>query len=371
MNHVDLFSGICGFALAAKIVWGDEYNNILFCDNNKFCQEVIKKNFGKDSVIYGDIRLVSREQLNTNSNSNRCTRRDKKINTAERDEQALNNIEECGEFIANTERSRPHTAQDKQKLEGEGGDKFCIEQSGGIDLLTAGVPCQPASQAGKRRGTKDDRWLWPECFRIIRETMPTWCVLENVRGILSLEGGLVFESLLVEMESYGYEVQAFIIPAVAVNAPHRRDRVWFVANCKSSRRLSGLDSSERDKNGGEYVEENRQQRERQRVGVGAVSDDTPNPCGEGLERRSKEGERLPGQQGGTECDERRNWNKNWLEVATELCGVDDGLPAELDGFKLTKAGHRVERLKALGNAIVPQVAIEIFRAIKESENAKI
>ena len=106
-------------------------------------------------------------------------------------------------------------------------------QFGSVDLLTAGVPCQPASVAGKRGGTKDDRWLWPEVFRVIQEVKPTWVILENVYGILSLDGGMVFESLLSEVEDCGYETQTFIVPACGKNAPHKRDRVWVVAHNES------------------------------------------------------------------------------------------------------------------------------------------
>ena len=102
-----------------------------------------------------------------------------------------------------------------------------------IDLLTAGPPCQPASQAGKQRGASDDRWLWPETFRVIREFHPQWCVLENVPGILALNGGMEFEHLLTTLEGEGYAVQSLIIPACAVNAKHRRDRVWIVAHANS------------------------------------------------------------------------------------------------------------------------------------------
>lgn len=109
------------------------------------------------------------------------------------------------------------------------GKFICEKKSERIDVVTAGTPCQPASQAGKRRGKADDRWLWGETFRIIKETKPTWCILENVRGLLTLEHGLAFEDLLADLEGNRYTVQTFIIPACAVNAPHRRDRVWIIA----------------------------------------------------------------------------------------------------------------------------------------------
>src|SRR3990167_9267321 len=99
-----------------------------------------------------------------------------------------------------------------------------------VDVISGGFPCQPFSVAGKRGGTADDRYLWPEMLRVISALRPTWVVAENVYGLLTLESGLVFESVLSDLESEGYGCQAFIIPACAVDAPHRRDRVWIVAH---------------------------------------------------------------------------------------------------------------------------------------------
>jgi DNA (cytosine-5)-methyltransferase 1 len=331
MNHIDLFSGVGGFSLAAKEVWKDEYHNLFFCDNNKFCQAVLRKNFGKESLIYGDIREITEKEL-------------------------------------------AKWAQ--------------------VELLTAGVPCQPASCAGKRRGTKDDRWLWPETFRIISITKPKFIILENVRGLLTLEGGLVFKSLLTEMENISYETRSYIIPACAVNAPHRRDRVWIIANRKDELQERG--ESIRNRQGkSEATTGNRDSNAtdskclrlecaRNKGGMGETScqtegkrnqssssvkkcglSDAPNTSDAGLQG-GKQAMRQEGQESNNEqlFGRNREWDVPWIEVATELCGVSNGLPAELYGLKLSKAGHRVERLKALGNAIVPQVAEEIMRAIK-------
>lgn len=348
MIHLDLFSGIGGFALAVDAVW-DNVEHI-FCEIDPYCRALLKKRF-EGSVIYGDIR----------------------------------------EFTANTVRLR--------ELQPQGGEQD--ERKWTCDLLTAGVPCQPASCAGKKRGTKDDRWLWPEAFRVIREFKPQWCILENVRGLLTLEKGLVFESLLIEMENIGYEVQPFIIPAVAVNAPHRRDRVWIVAH---SRHRNGqgaqnngepegqipcpedaIKSKRPNSNEGEritpdtkrdgYKERHQKTRGAERSGKqGRVlesekEDITLSDSSNERLQRSQQADSSKGKESDDQflhgCN--REWGRNWLEVATELCGMDDGLPAELDGLKLSKAGHRVQRLKALGNAIVPQVAIEIFKMIKETD----
>ena len=105
---------------------------------------------------------------------------------------------------------------------------------GNIDILTGGFPCQPYSSAGKRLGKEDERHLWPEMLRAIREIKPPWVVGENVYGLVNWSGGLVFHEVQADLEAEGYEVQPYLLPAVSVNAPHRRDRIWFVAHSKSA-----------------------------------------------------------------------------------------------------------------------------------------
>ena len=100
---------------------------------------------------------------------------------------------------------------------------------GQIDILTGGFPCQPYSLAGKRKGKEDDRHLWPEMLRAIREIQPRWVVGENVFGLVNWNDGLVFHEVQTDLEAEGYEVFPYVLPAVSVNAPHRRDRIWFVA----------------------------------------------------------------------------------------------------------------------------------------------
>jgi DNA (cytosine-5)-methyltransferase 1 len=123
---------------------------------------------------------------------------------------------------------------------------------GRIDILTGGFPCQPFSSAGKRKGTADDRHLWPEMLRAIREIKPTWIVGENVSGIISWDGGLVFQQVQIDLEAEGYEVQAVVLPACGVGAPHRRDRVWFVAYCDNARanNRSGINRNGQKENEG-------------------------------------------------------------------------------------------------------------------------
>lgn len=308
MNHLDLFSGIGGFAYAVDQVWPGAIH--VFCDNDTFCQKVLAKHW-PESKIYGDIRTI------TNSDS-----------------------------------LRPHGSQNsksgqKGTRSNQKGKSEVFEPQGSnplrFDLLTGGFPCQPFSQAGKRRGTEDNRYLWPEMFRVIRLTKPTWIIGENVGGLVTWNEGMVLEQVCADLENEGYEVQPFIIPAVAVNAPHRRDRVWILGHKNSQRERGNRASIKRSAKSNSHA----QKPISKRGGGGLES------SGQVLERQSPEVE-----------NERPSWEENWLEIATELCSLDDGLPVELDGFKLSKAGHRVQQLKAYGNSIVPQVAIEIMKAIK-------
>jgi len=110
------------------------------------------------------------------------------------------------------------------------GDIKSYSPSEPVDIVWGSPPCQAASVAGKQKGKSDDRWLWPEYFRVVAEAKPRWVVAENVRGLLNLENGVVFKELCTELENLGYEVQSLLIPACAVNAPHRRDRVWLIGH---------------------------------------------------------------------------------------------------------------------------------------------
>ena len=185
-----------------------------------------------------------------------------------------------------------------------------------VDILTGGFPCQPYSSAGKRLGKEDERHLWPHMLRTIQEVKPRWVVGENVVGLVNWNGGLVFEEVQVDLENQGYEVQAYILPACAKNAPHRRDRVWFVAH---SNKIGFSTKMENRKLGREF--------------------------------------------GFTKCNQSNVWDTFSIESA--ICGENDGIPTELDSISISK--WKKESLMAYGNAIVPQVALEIFKAIEEFE----
>lgn len=326
MKHLDLFSGIGGFAYAIDQVW--ENVEHIFCDNDLFCQAVLKKHW-PNSKIYGNIRTLTADT--------RCDT--------------------------------------------------------GIDILTGGFPCQPFSQAGQRRGTKDNRYLWPEMLRIISEFTPEWVIAENVGGLLTLQDGLVFRQVCVDLENESYEVVPFVIPACAVNAPHRRDRVWIVAYksgerlqrsrgaraslARASRDDTNAPSQRRD-NGGDnrqerqiqndkgIAEKNKSERNEREHRIGEI-DVIENPLGERGRGGLESGRQILECESTKTQNARPSWEKNWIEVATQFCSVDDGLPVELGEPKLTKAKHREQQLKAYGNAIVPQVAIKILEAIKAYE----
>ena len=207
---------------------------------------------------------------------------------------------------------------------------------GKIDIITGGFPCQPFSHAGKRKGTEDDRFLWPEMLRVIREVQPAWVVGENVGGLLSMEDGETLSRILSDLEGEGYQVQSFVIPACAVEAPHRRDRIWIIANADNTG------------NGASKSENNTQPK------YSGQNVNAPNATSERLERRF--GESIQRNSNGS--SNANQFQGKWYEVATKFCRVDDGVPRRLDKF-------RKERLKALGNAIVPQVAYEIFKSIDQ------
>lgn len=344
MKHIDLFSGIGGFALAVDVVFGSGgYEEVehLFCDNDSFAQQVIKKHWPK-SKIYGDIKSLASDS----------------------DQQR-------------------HVHRKPQEQPAEGNDQTFSEPVTGFDspfILTGGFPCQPFSQAGPRKGTEDDRHLWPEMLRVIRDFKPKWVIAENVRGILTIDNGMVFEQVCLDLEASGYEVQPFVIPAVALDAPHRRDRVWFVAHSNGGERkraeFGGISKESKETNGNGKEDHSAGKPSGTDEGIPAdrIADGHESIASQdtiGKRRRRRRDGDTPG--GGRKVQDAGSsspfagWERNWLEVAAELCGVDDGLPAELDGFELTKPQHRNHRLKALGNSIVPQVAMQVMRAIKAHE----
>jgi DNA (cytosine-5)-methyltransferase 1 len=234
-----------------------------------------------------------------------------------------------------------------------------------IDVLTGGFPCQPYSAAGKRLGKEDERHLWPEMRRAIREIQPCWVVGENVRGLVNWNGGLVFDEVQSDLEAEGYEVLPFLVPACGKDAPHRRERIWFVAkNTLCVGRLHGKPKQE----GAEVWEQrNTCARDTKRVHLSG----RPTPHAESKRHESLNGnkptelsaptEKALHGRGGDWNDKPSTWSK--FPTQSPICGGDDGLPTELDGITFSK--WRNESIKAYGNAVVPQVVYEIFKSIEQ------
>ena len=217
LTHLDLASGKGGFALAA--MWAG-FETIAFVEKDDYCQKVLKKHW-PDVPIVGDIRDVEGiKKVVANATRGR--------------------FQQCKREQAETD--------DFSQMGKVGMEYKRTDRKSSVTLVTAGLPCQPASVAGKRRGTTDDRWLWPEGLQILSEIQPTWAIFENPTGILTLEEGLVFDDLLSEMESKGYEVQPLVIPACAVNAPHIRDRVWIIAHNEGVRLCSTEENTKLGRN---------------------------------------------------------------------------------------------------------------------------
>jgi DNA (cytosine-5)-methyltransferase 1 len=165
LKILDLFSGLGGFSLGLERT--GRFKTVAFCEIDKYCTLLLQKHW-KGVKIYEDVRKINKEQFDTDG----------------------------------------------------------IEYP---DIITGGFPCQPFSVAGKQKGTGDDRHLWPEMFRIIKTFKPKFVIGENVKGLINIQDGVVFETVCTDLESEGYEVQAFNIPAAGVGAPHRRERIWILA----------------------------------------------------------------------------------------------------------------------------------------------
>lgn len=199
-----------------------------------------------------------------------------------------------------------------------------------VDIISGGFPCQPFSTAGVRRGKSDDRYLWPEMLRVIQDLRPTWVVGENVVGIIDM----ALDTVLSDLEAIGYAVQAFIIPACSVDAPHRRYRVFIVAHSNSDGRKGPRQTPKE----GYDIDQERP----------LVAEGGPIPNAEsGREQRKFSGRR-------------ETWGPgsiDWWSVEPDVGRVAHGIP------------HRVDRITTLGNAVVPQQAYPIFKAIYDVEEA--
>lgn len=320
MTQLGLFAAIGGFELAAMLAG---WETIAVCEWDKFCQKVLKYYF-PDAEQFGDIRKTD-----------------------------------------------------------------FTRYAGQIDVLTGGFPCQPYSTAGKRLGKEDERHLWPEMFRAIREVKPRWVVGENVRGLVNWNGGMVFDEVQSDLEAAGYEVLPFILPACGVDAPHRRDRIWFVAHAASmydrgnAGKISKTNGRQEWNNipkpgsTGEVLEFTSYADSARRGQHYTASQPVEPGFGgwrgnDGLvaNTESSDGKLIRWIQ--DDCQPKSGLTTqnipDWREFPTQppVCSRNDGVSPGLVGITVSR--HRGESLKAYGNAIVPQVALQIFKAINEYEN---
>jgi len=358
MNHLDMCSGIGGWAIAFRELG---INTVAFCEIDDYPQKVLKKNF-PGIPIFNDLKELTYEQI--------------KERTGTRD----------------------------------------------IDLVTCSYPCQPFSVAGKQKGEEDPRHLWPDTFRIIQESKPTWFVGENVGGHIKL--GL--DTVLEDLASIGYDTRTFVIPASSIGAWHQRKRIWIIGHredvensnsrgrCRqkgvgkdNSKRVSGkkqnsntnqtderctsrestiseshnVSDTESLRSGRRSGEECRSpqwqffQEEQEGCEIRGEVEGRSTSSGEDVSDTDIEGleRRIPGRQNqeregelghaGRSSSTHLQQRENWWQTESEFCGVPHGVSYGLDK-------GRVGRIKGLGNAIVPQIAWFIGNAIVSAQNAQ-
>ena len=346
LKLLDLFSGIGGFSLGLEST--GFFETIGFVEKDKFCQKVLKKHWNNIN-IEEDIRNVK-------------------------------------------------------------GEKYQA------DVVTGGFPCQPFSVAGKRKSTADDRYLWDEMLRVIRETKPRWVIGENVEGIVNINEGMVLRQVLNDLENEGFQSQCIIIPASGIGAWHQRKRIWIVANSNSNRHVSEIRGVNGEEKGIPVQDRQKYSTARKSIGTSDVwetnSEHVSNTESKGSfstsESKSSSDERTR-----LDINEKKNWSEiwsyasrcskqvgsgnvsntssersqgcgiqhnlegeqrseefaaktsserqqTWWETQSEFCGVPNGVSYELDK-------DRSNRIKSLGNSIVPQIARQIGLSIMEAE----
>lgn len=365
LKTLDLFSGIGGFSLGLEST--GFFETIGFVEKDKFCQKVLKKHWSNIN-IEEDIRNVK-------------------------------------------------------------GERYAAE------VITGGFPCQPFSVAGKRKSTADDRYLWDEMLRVIRETKPRWVIGENVEGIVNINEGMVLRQVLNDLENEGFQSQCIIIPASGIGAWHQRKRIWIVANSDSNRHVSEIRGGNAEEKGLPVQDRQKDSTTRKSIGTSDVwetnSEYVPNTnsrlsVGKNEEIQTRGNATTNGSEDVSNSDSIRHggwssegcadreWSflqreqercevgsevkgcngdvsntntqrtqiqikgehssikmsgssskKTWWQTQSEFCGVPNGVSYELDK-------DRSNRIKSLGNSIVPQIARQIGLSIMEAElNGKI
>ena len=342
------------------------FKTVAFCEIDEYCKLVLKKHW-KDTKIYSDVRDLSR-----------------------------------------------------QKFEEDG-----LELP---EIITGGVPCQPFSVAGRQKGTEDNRHLWPEMFRVIQDFSPEWIIIENVRGLINIQDGVVFERVHTDLANEGFETQSFIIPAAGVGAPHRRDRVWIVAHSE----FNGLPSSKKRESTKETISKESQGQNNSFNTTGTSGLSTSKQIMENSRRtiRGQQSSRNKESiESGTSQETKRSTDSDSIarsgkgeKVMADSSSIQSREPSESEGRKDSSRGSidsrgnknkrtevmahskrvyvqgqqdrsrqeqsrrsgwwdiepnvgrvadgvqgRIHRLKGLGNSIIPQIAEEIGRAILKAE----
>jgi DNA (cytosine-5)-methyltransferase 1 len=347
LKLLDLFSGIGGFSLGLEST--GFFETIAFVEKDKFCRKVLKKNFN-NIPIEEDIRNVK-------------------------------------------------------------GSNYAA------DVITSGFPCQPFSVAGKRKGTDDDRYLWDETIRVVAECKPSWFIGENVEGLININKGMVLRQVQTDLEDQGFQVQCLVIPASGIGAWHQRKRIWIIGFNATNSNNNGSYRSQRDatKQSCNEQKDRLSFRDDKDVPNSNISSKTKRREYENDEKTSSSREHFKGgcngngRQGyiqstwqgknvpnsnsklsngcgsstrnsstkfkGMECNQSWNWNEvrskaercseqdkqqTWWEAQSKLCGVPNGVSYELDK-------DRSNRIKSLGNSIVPQIARQLGLSIMEAE----
>ena len=339
MLHLDLFSGMGGFSLGLERTGG--FRTVCFVEKEPHCHKVLGRHWPGVPIV-------------------------EDVNDVEGIKYTIwGDAADAESEYAGQSREQPNHKQSRANGQENGfrlWDKFGRrnEVIHAIDIITAGVPCQPASVAGSRAGTDDERWLWPQTIAILRAFRPRWFLAENPTGLLSLDDGGPLSEILDEVEGVGYEVQAVTLRACSVGGPHQRARVFFVCRYVGDGDGPGLQGHGR----GDELRETEGKGEA--VGRG---DDVGNPTRNGGAARVYES--CPGQEGNAEEHHHgsvgvdawsggawaRGQDQTMRYVEPTICPVAHGFPGGLVG--------RVAALKMVGNSVVPQLVEMLGNAILE------